>query len=519
MIDDNIKPDEVVLTQNPILQMKGIYKSFGAVQALSDVGFKLYKGEVHALMGENGAGKSTLMKILLGVYEQDKGEIYFKDKLIKFDSVLDASSQGVSMIFQELNLIGDLNVAENIFFAREPMKGFLIDHAKMERDAKQLLDMFEIDVSPTDKVKSLSVAKQQMVEIAKALSFDVEVLIMDEPTSALTSKEIDKLFELVDKLKNQGVSIVYISHRMDELKRICDRITIFRDGTYVDSHKFSDVTMDQIISQMVGRSLDNHFPPKTAVISDEIIMSVNNAERYGVFAPLNFDLRKGEILGITGLVGAKRTELARAIFGADKLDKGEIYVHNKAVSINHPSDAIKAGIAYLSEDRKLNGVAVRMNIRENITMASMDKVCSNLGIISENKENEASAKFIEKMEIKTPNAEQLVNNLSGGNQQKVVIGKWLFREANVMIFDEPTRGIDVGAKYSIYKLLDELAAQGVGVIMISSELPEILGLSDRILVMKEGKMMGMLETNKTNQEEIMHYATGVKNMFLEDYQD
>lgn len=502
--------------KDTLLTMRHISKGFAGVQALKDVQLTLRKGEVHALMGENGAGKSTLMKCMIGVYEADEGEITYKGEKVKFDSVLDAQHAGISMIFQELNLIPHLTVAENIFFAREPMHLGMVDKPKMIKEAKKLLSLFDIDVSPTEEVRNLPVAKQQMVEIAKALSFDVEVLIMDEPTSALTEKEIDKLFELVDKLRSKGVSIVYISHRMEELKRICDHITIFRDGCYVSDHPFHDISMDEIITKMVGRSLDNHFPPKTAIIEDEIILSVTSAERYGVFGPLNFKLRKGEILGITGLVGAKRTELARSIFGADPLDEGEIYVHHHQVSIKDPADAIQAGIAYLSEDRKLNGVAVRMSIRENITMPSLDKVSNNMGVISYEDEKEAANTFISKMEIKTPTIEQLVNNLSGGNQQKVVIGKWLFRDATVMIFDEPTRGIDVGAKYAIYQLLDELAAKGVGVIMISSELPEILGVSDRVIVMREGEMTGILETKNTNQEEIMQYATGVKNMFSQE---
>ncbi|WP_068310328.1 sugar ABC transporter ATP-binding protein [Polycladidibacter hongkongensis] len=496
-----------------LLSMQGIYKSFAGVQALKDVKFSLKKGEVHALMGENGAGKSTLMKVLIGVHEADEGEIVYKGKPVKFESVLAAQEQGISMIFQELNLIPHLSVAENIFFAREPLKSGIIDHKKMEADAAELLKVFDIDVKPTDIVNTLSVAKQQMVEIAKALSFDVEVLIMDEPTSALTEREIDKLFELVDKLKAKGVCIVYISHRMNELKRICDRITIFRDGTYVSDHVFSEISMDEIIAKMVGRSLDNHFPEKTAVISDDIVLKVENLGSDGVFDPVSFELRKGEILGVTGLVGAKRTEMARTLFGADPATSGRILIHGEDVCINCPADAISAGIAYLSEDRKLNGVAVKMSIRENTTMASMDKVSNGAGVISHGDEVAASNTYIKKMEIKTPTVEQLVNNLSGGNQQKVVIGKWLFRDAKVMIFDEPTRGIDVGAKYAIYQLLDELAANGVGVIMISSELPEVLGMSDRVLVMKEGEVTGLIDRAGTNQEEIMQYATGVKNMF------
>ncbi|MGF1695442.1 sugar ABC transporter ATP-binding protein [Vibrio lamellibrachiae] len=498
---------------SPILTMSGISKAFTGVQALKDVNFQLRAGEVHALMGENGAGKSTLMKVLIGVHKADEGHITYQGKSIEYSSVLDAQKAGISMIFQELNLIPHLSVAENIFFAREPLKHGLVDYKTMCHEASKLLDMFDIDVKPTDIVNTLSVAKQQMVEIAKSLSFDVEILIMDEPTSALTDREIDALFVLVEKLKSRGVAIVYISHRMDELKRICDHITIFRDGQYVSNHRFSEISMDDIIAKMVGRSLDNHFPEKKAVVTDEMILSAMNVTRYGVFKPLNFDLRKGEILAITGLVGAKRTELARALFGADRLSDGELFVHGEKKTIKTPSDAIKAGVAYLSEDRKLNGVAVKMSIRENTTMASMDKVSSRLGIISTKSETDAAKQYIDKMAIKTPTVEQIVGNLSGGNQQKVVIGKWLFRDAKVMIFDEPTRGIDVGAKYAIYELLDELACQGVGVIMISSELPEVLGMSDRVIVMKEGEMTAMLNTADTSQEEIMQYATGVKNMF------
>lgn len=498
---------------SPILTMSGIDKAFTGVQALQDVNFQLRAGEVHALMGENGAGKSTLMKVLIGVHQADCGFITYKGNNIKFSSVLEAQKAGISMIFQELNLIPHLSVAENIFFAREPLKHGLIDYITMRREAGKLLEMFDIDVKPTDVVNTLSVAKQQMVEIAKSLSFDVEILIMDEPTSALTDREIDALFKLVDKLKSRGVAIVYISHRMDELKRICDHITIFRDGQYVSNHRFDEISMDDIIAKMVGRTLDNHFPEKKAKICDDLIFSAMNVTRDGVFKPLNFDLRKGEVLAVTGLVGAKRTELARALFGADRLSDGELFVHGERKTINTPSDAIKAGVAYLSEDRKLNGIAVSMSIRENTTMASMDKVSSSVGVISHKSEVDAANEYIDKMEIKTPTVEQLVGNLSGGNQQKVVIGKWLFRDAKVMIFDEPTRGIDVGAKYAIYELLDELANQGVGVIMISSELPEVLGMSDRVIVMKEGEMTAMLKTADTSQEEIMQYATGVKNMF------
>ncbi len=497
----------------PLLQMTDISKSFSGVPALKKVNFKLRKGEVHALMGENGAGKSTLMKVLIGVYEADEGTLFYKGREVHYDSVLEAQQDGISMIFQELNLVPHLTVAENIFLAREPLKNGLINYKKMESDAQDLLNIFDIDVSPRETVLNLSVARQQMVEIAKALSFDVEVLIMDEPTSALTKREIDKLFQLIDKLKKKDVCIVYISHRMDELKKICDHITIFRDGEYVSDHPFSSITMNDIIAKMVGRPLDNHFPVKKAKITDALILSIQDASRYGVFEHINFDLRQGEILGITGLVGAKRTELARAIFGAETLDEGQIVTLDKAIKITCPNDAIKSGIAYLSEDRKLNGLAVSMSIKNNVIMAAMEKVCNRYGIISRVKEKLASDKYIKKMQIKTPHIDQIVSNLSGGNQQKVVIAKWLFRDARIMIFDEPTRGIDVGAKYAIYELLDELAGQGIGIIMISSELPEILGMSDRVVIMKEGLMTAVLETAKTSQEEIMQYATGIKDMY------
>ena len=497
-----------------ILQMRNISKSFAGVHALKNVNFQLRKGEVHALMGENGAGKSTLMKVLIGVHAADEGTIYYKDNEVAFDSVLEAQKSGISMIFQELNLVPHLSVAENIFLAREPLKNGLVDFALMEEKSAKLLEMFDIDVSPKDIVNTLSVAKQQMVEIAKALSFDVEVLIMDEPTSALTKKEIDKLFQLIEKLKSRDVCIVYISHRMEELKRICDHITIFRDGTYISDHVFADITMDEIITKMVGRSLDNHFPTRKSKAEDKVILSIQNASRYGVFEGIDFDLMKGEILGITGLVGAKRTELARAIFGAETLDDGQIVSFDKEITITSPNDATKAGIAYLSEDRKLNGLAVDMSVKSNVMMAALDKVCSKWGVISGIKEKVACDLYIKKLSIKTPHIEQIVKNLSGGNQQKVVIAKWLFRDARIMIFDEPTRGIDVGAKYAIYELLDELADQGIGVIMISSELPEILGMTDRVVIMKEGQMTAVLKTDETSQEEIMQYATGVKNMYV-----
>jgi ribose transport system ATP-binding protein len=417
------------------------------------------------------------------------------------------------MIHQELNLVPHLSVAENVFLTREPKKGLFIDRVKLEADTRIYLDKLKVDVKPSALVKSLSVAKQQMVEIAKALSLNAEVLIMDEPTSSLTEVEIEQLFIIIKALKEHGVSIVYISHRLDELKHIVDRVTVLRDGKYVSTDDFGSVTVDDIVARMVGRKLDEKFPERTSKPTEERILEVKNLCRQGVFENVNFDLRRGEILGFAGLIGAGRTEVARAIFGADSKSSGSVILNGRALKIHSPIDAIAEGIAYLSEDRKSHGLALNMPLAVNVTMANIAAVSSKLGFLDFAKEVLAARNAVETLDIKTPSVKQIARNLSGGNQQKVVIGKWLFRQSKLLLFDEPTRGIDVGAKFAIYQLLDKLAADGIGVVLITSDLPEILGMTDRVAVFHEGQMTGLLVTKQTSQEEIMQYASGRMHMF------
>ncbi len=495
----------------PILVAKGIVKRFPGVLALDNVHFELKRGEVHALCGENGAGKSTLMKVITGLYHPDEGEVTYKGQPCHFQTLQDAQAVGITIIHQELNLVPHLSVAENIYMAREPKHGPFIDRKKMEADAQVYLDRLNVGIKASDLVMNLPVARQQMVEIAKALSLNAEVLIMDEPTSSLTEAEIDRLFEIIHDLKNDGVGIIYISHRLEELTRIIDRVTVMRDGGYVSTRDLEDTSVDDIVAAMVGRSLEDKFPPRTSKPTDEVIFEVKDLSGHKGCHHIRFNLRRGEILGFAGLMGAGRTETARAIFGADAKEEGHILLEGTELKIGSPIDAIHSGIAYLSEDRKLNGLAVQMTLRENITMANLEGV-SHHGFIDRKLERDAANTYVRKLNIKTPSIEQVAKNLSGGNQQKVVIGKWLFRDSKVLFFDEPTRGIDVGAKFAIYQLLDELAAEGIGVVMITSELPEILGLTDRVVVFHEGEITGVLETAKTSQEEIMQYASGVKRM-------
>ena len=493
-----------------ILKAEAISKSFPGVRALDDVQFELRAGEVHALLGENGAGKSTLMKILAGVQEPDSGRLISRGKDVRFRNTLDSRAAGIGIIFQELNLIPHLNVAQNLFIGREWKTVWgTLDESRMNRETAAVLSRLNLNIPPSTLVKDLPISKQQMVEIAKALSHESEVLIMDEPTSALTESEIDELFEVIHSLRDRGVGIIYISHRLDELQHIVDRITIFRDGKYISTTPYGELTMDQIVNRMVGRDLVNQYPPRKNVPSQEKLMEVTNLSRQGVLAPLSFDLYRGEILGIAGLMGSGRTELARALFGADPADTKTIRINGVEVAIHKPTDAIRHGLAYLSEDRKHEGLAVRMEVAENITMANLDGVCRVPGVVSRKREWAAAEKWINELAIKTPSLKQKVNNLSGGNQQKVVLAKWLFRDAKILIFDEPTRGIDVGAKYAIYELMEALACRGVGVVMISSELPEILGMTDRILVMHEGALAATLTTADTDQPEILAFASGL----------
>ena len=492
----------------PVLSLSGVTKTFPGVLALEDVHLDLYRGEVHAVCGENGAGKSTLMKIISGVFQPDSGIIKYQGQERRFASSLEAEAAGIAIIHQELNLVPHLSVAENIYLAREPRLGPFVDRKRLAADARVCLERLGVDIDPQASVRSLSVAQQQMVEIAKALSMDAEVLIMDEPTSSLTESETRLLFNVINDLKRSGAGILYISHRLDEMAEIVDRVTVLRDGRHISTDIFRSVTIDTIVARMVGRPLEDKFPPKRSRPVDEVIFSATGLTRKGAFDDVSFTLRRGEILGFAGLMGAGRTEIARAIFGADHLDAGSVSFHGKALSIRSPRDAIAEGLGYLSEDRKSNGLAVKMSVASNLTLANMAGVSSRFGLVDFGKENAVARRYIDLLNIRTPSTNQVARLLSGGNQQKIIIGKWLFSEARMLFFDEPTRGIDVGAKFAIYQIMDDLAARGVGVILISSELPEILGMTDRVAVFHEGHLTGILNTSETSQEEIMHHASG-----------
>ena len=493
-----------------ILDVKDISKTFPGVRALDRVSFDLRKGEVHALVGENGAGKSTLMKILSGVYQPDGGTLTYKGKEVHFQSARESSEAGIGIIYQELNLVPHLTVAQNIYMGREPRTALgYLDDRKMNVDAAKILAELNVDISPAVRLNKLSISKQQMVEIAKALSKDSEVLIMDEPTSALTETEIDELFKVIHKLRSRGVGIIYISHRLEELKHIVDRITVFRDGRYISTTNYADITMEEIINKMVGRKLENMFPVRKNLPTQKKLLEVRHIVHGSILRDISFDLYEGEILGLSGLMGAGRSELARAIFGADPRDSGDIIRDGKKLDIRSPADAIRHGIAYLSENRKEEGLAVKMRIDQNVTMANLPEVSKRFGIISSAQELQATQNYVDELDIRTPSLVQVVNHLSGGNQQKVVVAKWLFRDSRILIFDEPTSGIDVGAKFAIYELIERLARKGVGVIVISSELPEILGMTDRVLVLHEGRLTATLRTKDTSQEEILNYAAGL----------
>lgn len=499
----------VVMTKQ-LLSMTGISKSFPGVKALSNVRLDLNHGEVLALVGENGAGKSTLMKIITGIYDKDEGQVFFEGNEISVSNTKEAQELGISIIHQELNLMSDLTIAQNIFLGREPRAGFnfFLKEKELNQQANKLFEQLNIHLEPEEKVSTLTVAKQQMVEIAKALSFNAKILIMDEPTAALTDTEIDTLFEIIEYLKNKGVGIVYISHRMEELKRISDRITVLRDGEYIDTLDTKETEMNKIISLMVGREIYTEVDQEEISNNQESILEVKNLTNSYV-QDVSFELKKGEILGFSGLVGAGRTEVARAIFGADPTESGEVHIRGKKVNIRQPSDAVNEGIAYLSEDRKQFGLMVDMDVKENIMISSL-KRHTTASFIKKSNLKKISEEYRGKLDIRTPSIDQKVNNLSGGNQQKVIIAKWLVRDSDILIFDEPTRGIDVGAKAEIYELLDQLASEGKSIIMISSELPEILRMSHRVIVMCEGKITGELNRKEATQEKIMEYATKVE---------
>src|SRR5512139_1077152 len=499
-----------------LVLMEGIEKSFPGVHALSQCQFELRPGEVHALVGENGAGKSTLMKVLAGVYSKDAGRILYKGKDVEIHNPRAAQNLGISMIHQELNLMPHLTVAQNIFIGREPRQNvkFMLDDKAINKQAEQVFAMMRLNLDPRVKVADLTVAKQQMVEIAKALSFNSDVLIMDEPTAALTDTEIDELFRIIRDLRAKGVGVVHISHRLEELRLISDRVTVMRDGKYVSTLKTSEAKIDQIISLMVGRTIFESAPELPEHPNQEVVLEVRNLNRGRVLRDVSFDLKKGEILGFAGLIGAGRTEVARAIFGADARESGEIYIKGKQVHIKSPRDAVKHGIGYLSEDRKRYGLALALDVKENVALAAMRKFLKALGWVDYKRAAERGREMTTALNIKTPSLEQKVKFLSGGNQQKVVIGKWLTADTDILIFDEPTRGIDVGAKSEIYKLLNDLAHQGKAIIMISSELPEILRMSHRVVVMCEGRVTGILNVNEATQESIMKYATMRSDVIL-----
>ena len=490
-----------------ILTMKGIDKSFPGVHALDHVDFEVRRGEVHALMGENGAGKSTLMKILTGIYSKDSGTITYEGKEVEFSSPREAQDAGIVIVHQELNMVNHLTVAQNIFIGREPMKGLRIDDAKMVRDSRALFDMLGIDIDPRDKMSTLTVGKQQMCEIAKAISHNAKLIVFDEPSAALTETEIEQLFKIIRDLRQKNLGIVYISHRMDEIKVITDRVTVMRDGTYVGTLITEQSTKDDIIKMMVGRTIYEDPKTRSMVAPDApVVLKVEHLNAGKMVQDVSFELHKGEILGFSGLMGAGRTETMRALFGADPKTSGDIWVDGKQVEIKTPEDAVKLGIGYLSEDRKQFGIVLQKTITENTTLATLGEYMRGL-FINKKKEAAAAQKYVDDLKTKTPGVDQLVVNLSGGNQQKVVIAKWLCRNCDILIFDEPTRGIDVGAKNEIYHLMSQLAAEGKSIIMISSEMTEILRMSDRIVVMCEGRKTAEIAIENATQESIMQAAT------------
>jgi ribose transport system ATP-binding protein len=492
----------------PIVEIRNLNKSFPGVRALIDARFDLVAGEVHALMGENGAGKSTLMKVLAGVYSKDDGTIKVGGKEVEINGPRAAQALGIGIIHQELNLMNHLSVANNIFIGREPRNAFgVIDKPKMNKDTQAILDRLHLKLAPETLVSELTVAKQQMVEIAKALSFQgTKVLILDEPTAALNNAEIDDLFKIIRQLKEHGVGMVYISHKMDELKRISDRVTVMRDGQYIGTVPTAETSMDTIISMMVGRQLFGGEGPTPAPQNADVVLEVKNLNRGRVIKDVSFQVRKGEILGFAGLMGAGRTEVARAIFGADKIDSGEIIVHGQKVSIKTPTDAVKYGIGYLSEDRKGKGLHVHLGLRENLTLLTLERYAHPL--LDPKAERAALREKVDEFGIRTGDLNNRAASLSGGNQQKLALAKFLHADPKIIVLDEPTRGVDVGAKRDIYFLIQRLAREGRGVVVISSELVELIGLCHRVVVMRGGKVQDTLNADQLTEEELIAHATG-----------
>ncbi|SKA87043.1 ribose transport system ATP-binding protein [Clostridium sp. USBA 49] len=496
--------------KKPLLEMVNISKSFPGVKALENVNLKVHAGEVLALLGENGAGKSTLMKVLSGVYKKDSGKILIEGNEVEIHGIKHAEKLGITIIHQELSVLPNLTVAENIFLGNEKFGKVSrkINKQWMRERSISFLEQIGCNIDPDTLVKDINVGEMQMIEIAKALTKNSSVIIMDEPTTALTDVETKKLFEVIKKLKNKGIAVIYISHRMDEIFEICDSITVLRDGKYVGHVETKNVTKDELITMMVGRKLEEQFPYKS-VKKSKTLLKVENISLKNKVKNVSFEVKAGEILGFAGLMGAGRTELAKTIFGDYKKSSGEIYINGEKVTINSPKDAIKHGICYLSEDRKKEGLILNMSVRENMTLPNLKNYENNLMKINKKAEKEEVDEYIQKLSIKTPNQDQIIKNLSGGNQQKVIIAKWLMLSPNVLIIDEPTKGIDVGAKKEIYEVLNELKSMGKAVIMISSDMAEIIGVSDRVLVMHEGEITGELSRNELTQENIMKYAVGI----------
>ena len=490
-----------------VLEMIDINKSFPGVKALDHAQLKVRPGTIHSLVGENGAGKSTLMKCLFGIYIEDSGTIIIDGDQTKFETTKEALENGVSMVHQELNQVLKRNIMENIWLGRFPMKGFLVDEKKMYEDTKKIFERLGIKLDPRDDVGTLSVSQRQMVEIAKAVSYDAKILVLDEPTSSLTDSEIDLLFDILNQLRREGVGIIYISHKMEEILNISDEVTVMRDGEWIATESAEELTINRIIQLMVGRSLENRYPDKKHV-PGETMMELKNVT--GMYEPTvreaSFTLRKGEVLGISGLVGSRRTELLELIFGTATIQSGDIIINGKSRINENPSDAIKNKMGFVTEERRATGIFEKMDITSNAVIANMNQYIKN-GLTDDKHMREDTARVIEGLNVKTPSQKALIGNLSGGNQQKVIIGRWLLTDADIYLLDEPTRGIDVGAKYEIYQIILNLAEQGKSVIMVSSELPELLGVCDRILVMSNGRVAGVDDVNNLDQEKIMALAT------------
>jgi ribose transport system ATP-binding protein len=492
----------------PLLELRGVSKTFPGVQALSDVQLDLRHGEVLALVGENGAGKSTLMKLLSGIHPADSGEFFLDGRPLVAHNPKQAQEVGISIIHQEFNLMPDLTVAQNILIGREPRGGGLfLNERALNQQAAELIGRLQLPLDPKALVGNLTVAKQQMVEIAKALSYDARVLIMDEPTAALNEAEVQTLHDLIRRFRSPQTGVIYISHRMDELKQIADRITVLRDGRYVSTVEVAETSMREVIALMVGRTISSDAKPENVVQDREPLLRVDGLSTKALLKDVGFELRKGEILGFAGLMGAGRTEVARALVGADRRTAGTITLHGRPVRIHSPADAARLGIGYLSEDRKQYGLLLNQDVNANVTVSSLRTLFTRFGFMRDRAMRAKSRGYVESLRIKTPSISQTAKNLSGGNQQKVVIAKWLLRDCDVLIFDEPTRGIDVGAKEEIYRLLNDLAQQGKSIIMISSELPEVLRMSHRVVVMSEGRITGVLDAGEADQESVMHLAT------------